>query len=51
MVPTSLTPEARSRLGLAVAGLLYLAIWALSHGYQGIFHDTSLYTLQALSHL
>jgi hypothetical protein len=51
MVPTSFTPEARSRLGLAVAGLLYLATWALSHGYQGIFHDASLYTLQALSHL
>jgi hypothetical protein len=28
---------------------LWLAIWCLAHGYQGIRHDATLYTLQALA--
>jgi len=31
-------------------GLSCLAIWCLSHGYLGLFHDSGLYTLQALAH-
>src|SRR5258708_2013924 len=39
-----------SRLGVAVVMLLCVITWALSHGYRGIFHDASLYTLQAMAH-
>ena len=38
-------------LQVAVMALLYIASWALSHSYRGIFHDAGLYTLQALSHM
>ena len=31
--------------------LLCIAAWMLSHPYQGIFHDATLYTLQALAEL
>jgi hypothetical protein len=31
--------------------LIAAATWALSHPYQGLFHDAGLYTLQALAHL
>jgi hypothetical protein len=37
-------------LGMAVVLLLSTVTWMLSHGYRGIFHDASLYTLQALAH-
>jgi len=30
---------------------LWLATWAVSHPYKGVFHDARLYTLQALAHL
>ena len=44
------TSTSPSRFGLWVALLLCLATWAVSHGYQGLFHDARLYTLQALAH-
>ena len=34
---------------MAVVLLLCTVTWMLSHGYRGIFHDASLYTLQALA--
>lgn len=40
-----------SRVGLGVLLLLCLATWAISHSYEGLFHDARLYTLQALAHL
>jgi len=40
-----------SRLGVLTLCLLCFATWALVHGYQGIFHDAILYTLQALARL
>lgn len=42
---------APSRVGLTVLLLLCLATWAVSHSYEGLFHDARLYTLQALAHL
>ena len=45
---TSDTP-ARRWLGLAVLLMLWISTWCLAHGYQGIRHDASLYTLQALA--
>lgn len=39
-----------SRAALLAGGLICVAVWALSHGYLGIFHDAGLYTLQALWH-
>ena len=51
MPSTPLNSCATPRLGLAVAGLLGIATWSLSHSYQGIFHDAGLYTLQALARL
>jgi hypothetical protein len=44
-------PAQPARLGLAVIGLVGLGTWALSHSYQGLFHDAGLYTLQALARL
>ena len=40
-----------SRLELTVLMMLCAGTWALSHGYAGLFHDSGLYTLQALSRL
>jgi hypothetical protein len=40
-----------STLVLAVLLLFCVIIWMLSHSYRGIFHDASLYTLQAQAHL
>ena len=37
--------------GVSALLLLCVMLWALSHLYRGIFHDASLYTLQALAHL
>jgi hypothetical protein len=38
---------------MVVATLLLLCLltWALSHPYRGLFHDSGLYTLQAMAHL
>ncbi len=46
-------PEASlpSRLSLGVVLLLVFLSWAISHGYQGLFSDALLYTLQALAHV
>jgi hypothetical protein len=50
--PASMTQtRVTSRLGLAVVLLLWVITWAISHSYRGIFHDASLYTLQALARL
>ena len=43
--------SATEKLGLVVVLALWLATWALAHGYEGIRHDASLYTLQALARL
>src|ERR1700732_4754496 len=51
MAATPLNSSVTSRLVLAVAGLVGIATWALSHSYRGIFHDAGLYTLQALARL
>jgi hypothetical protein len=40
-----------SRLGLFVIALITGVTWSLTHAYRGIFHDSALYTLQALAHL
>jgi hypothetical protein len=40
-----------SKLGYAVVVVLCGITWMLSHSYRDIFHDASLYTLQALAHL
>ncbi len=37
------------RLALTALLMLWIATWCLAHGYQGIRHDASLYTLQALA--
>lgn len=42
---------APSRAALGVLLLLCIATWAVSHSYEGLFHDARLYTLQALAHL
>ena len=45
-------PEITDRFWLAAAtNQCIAAIWIAFHPYQGIFHDTRLYTIQALSHL
>ena len=31
--------------------LILISMWMLNHPYKGIFHDSKLYTLQALSHI
>jgi hypothetical protein len=49
--PTSSAAATPSRIGVGVLLLLCLATWAVSHSYEGLFHDARLYTLQALSHL
>jgi hypothetical protein len=38
------------RLALTALLMLWIATWCLAHGYQGIRHDATLYTLQALAH-
>ena len=45
------TSGSTSRFGLAVIALVASATWALSHSYQGLFHDAGIYTLQALARL
>ena len=51
------SPDAQTRMrtdsGLRLTSFILLCTitWALAHGYRGIFHDASLYTLQALAHL
>ena len=42
---------ARRRLALFVLMSSWVLTWALAHGYDGIKHDGTLYTLQALGHL
>jgi hypothetical protein len=51
--PSEIAPQISrgSRLGALTICLLCFATWALVHGYQGIFHDAVLYTLQALARL
>ncbi len=39
------------RLEIALVLLLCVITWMLSHGYLGLFHDSGLYTLQALARL
>jgi hypothetical protein len=51
MILIPFSPRANSTLGLAGLLLLCFITWTLSRSYQGIFHDASLYTLQALAHL
>jgi hypothetical protein len=41
----------RSSLGWLTLALLWVATFALSHGYKGVDHDSRLYILQALGHL
>jgi hypothetical protein len=48
---TAARDSAPHLLGAALLALLWGALWALSHSYRGIFHDASLYTLQALGRL
>lgn len=50
-VPTSSATATPSRVGLGVLLLLCLATWAVSHSYEGLYHDARLYTLQALANL
>jgi hypothetical protein len=51
-VPTHEDPDiSRARLGFIAFLLLCIMFWGLSHLYRGIFHDASLYTLQALARL
>jgi hypothetical protein len=51
MVESQSDAGALSRPGMAVLALLGVATWALSHAYAGLFHDSGLYTLQALARL
>jgi hypothetical protein len=44
-------PAALPKAYVITVGLLFMATWALSHSYLGIFHDAGLYTLQSLAHL
>ena len=44
------TRELAHSASTGVLVLLCAVTWMLSHGYRGIFHDASLYTLQALAH-
>jgi hypothetical protein len=41
---------ASQALRLIVLCAIWTATWALAHGYGGLRHDTTLYTLQALAH-
>ncbi|PZN97540.1 MAG: hypothetical protein DCF31_00010 [Alphaproteobacteria bacterium] len=48
--PEATTEPAPIAPGMVVAALLALvALWLVTHPYEGIFHDARLYTLQALS--
>ena len=51
MPTTPSATTAPSRLGMSVLVILCLTTWAISHSYQGLFHDARLYTLQALAYL
>jgi hypothetical protein len=48
-LPWQSSADSAGRRGFLLLGLLMLATWLLSHGYQGLFHDAGLYALQALA--
>jgi hypothetical protein len=50
-VAATASAAVRRRLAFLILLLLWIATWALAHGYDGIRHDGRLYTLQALAHL